>query len=53
MLPESLINITINFEAIIRAFQDVSYIDELRKRWNDLKKLKANTVEIPISKRRI
>jgi hypothetical protein len=50
MLPEPWANITFDFEAIIRVFQDVRYIGELRQRWNEIKKLKDNTVEIPILK---
>jgi hypothetical protein len=50
VLPEPWTNITIDFEAIIRAFQDVRYVGELRQRWIEIKKLKGNTVEIPILK---
>jgi len=39
MLPEPCTNITIDFEAIIKDFQDVRYIGELRQRWNEIKKL--------------
>ena len=41
LLPEPWTNITIDFEAIIRAFQDVRYIGELRQRWNEIKKLQV------------
>lgn len=39
VLPEPWANITLDFEAIIHAFQDVRYIGELRQRWNEIKKL--------------
>jgi hypothetical protein len=39
VLPEPWANITIDFEAIIHAFQDVRYTGELRQRWNEIKKL--------------
>src|SRR5258708_4065940 len=38
-LPEPWTNISIDFEAIIKAFQDLLYIGELRQRWNEIKKL--------------
>lgn len=40
MLPEPWANITLDFEAIIQAFQDVRYIGELRQRWNEIKRLR-------------
>ena len=39
MFPEPWTNITLDFEAIIKAFQDIRYIGELRQRWNEIKKL--------------
>lgn len=41
LLPQPWTNITIDFEAIICAFQDVRYIGELRQRWNEIKKLQV------------
>lgn len=41
MLPQPRINITIDFDAIIKAFQDVRYIGELSQRWNEIKKLQT------------
>jgi|GEM_PF-6349425 len=40
-VPEPRINITIDFEAIYLAFQDLRYIGELRQRWNEIKKLSS------------
>ena len=45
-LRESCTNITLDFEAIIQAFQDIRYIGELRQRWNEIKKLQ---IGIPLS----
>ena len=42
MFPEPWTNITLDFEAIIKAFQDIRYIGELRQRWNEIKKLQQN-----------
>lgn len=39
LLPEPRISITIDFTAIIQAFQDLRYIGELRQRWDEIKKL--------------
>ena len=41
-LPEPWANITLDFEAIIQAFQDIRYIGELRQRWNEIKKLQKS-----------
>lgn len=38
-LPGPWINITINFEAILQAFQNVAFIGELRERWEEIKRL--------------
>ena len=39
MLPEPWANIPVDFEDIIKLFQDVRYIGELRQRWEEIKKL--------------
>jgi len=39
LLPEPWTNITIDFDAITTAIQDVRYIGELRARWSEIKKL--------------
>lgn len=44
LLPEPWANLTLDFEAILRALQDVRYIGELRQRWNEIKKLMNNPV---------
>ncbi len=41
-LPEPWINITLDLEAIIQAFQDLRFIGELRQRWNEIKKLQLS-----------
>lgn len=46
VLPEPWTNITIDFEAIIRAFQDARYTGELKQRWNEIKKLEAGFAAI-------
>jgi hypothetical protein len=38
-------NITIDFEAIIRSFQDACYIGELRQRWNEINKLNHSAAQ--------
>ena len=39
LLREPWTNITLDFTSIIHAFQNLSYIGELRQRWNEIKKL--------------
>jgi len=39
MLPEPWINIALDFTSIINTFQNLSYIGELRQRWEEIKKL--------------
>jgi hypothetical protein len=36
------INITIDFASITQAFQDLRYIEELKQRWDEIKKLQMN-----------
>ena len=43
LLPEPRLNILIDFEAILEAFQDNRYVGELRQRWNEIKKLQHNS----------
>jgi len=45
MLREPWINITVDFNAIIQAFQDLRYIGELRQRWDEIKKLNSFQVQ--------
>jgi hypothetical protein len=45
LLPEPWTNIILDFEAIIKAFQDVRYIGELRQRWNEIKKLQNCNIQ--------
>ena len=39
MLPEPYDSIQQSFDAIIKVFENVSYIGELRQRWVEIKKL--------------
>ena len=39
-LPQPWTNITIDFESITAALQDVRYIGELRARWREIKKIR-------------
>jgi hypothetical protein len=41
LLPEPRISITIDFTAIIKVFQDLRFIGELRQRWEEIKKIQA------------
>lgn len=42
LLPEPPVIITLDLASIIQAFQNLSYIGELRQRWNEIKKLQYN-----------
>jgi hypothetical protein len=42
VLPRPRIFIEVDFNPVVRAFQDVRYIGELRQRWTEIKKLQAN-----------
>lgn len=42
--PHPRINITIDFTSVIRTFQDLRYIGELRQRWEEIKKLQIKPV---------
>ena len=41
VLPESWANITPYLDVIIKAFQDLRYVGEMRQRWVDIKKLQS------------
>jgi hypothetical protein len=40
LLPNPEVIITLDFEAIIHAFQDLRYVGELRQRWKEIKDFK-------------
>jgi len=48
MLPQPQISITIDFEGIIRTFQDIRYIGELRQRWEEIKKLQEKSLVVSL-----
>lgn len=39
LLPEPRISILADFSTILKAFQNLSYIGEMRQRWLEIKKL--------------
>jgi len=42
LLPKPWINI--NLKQVVEAFQNLSYIGEMRQRWEEIKKLQLNPV---------
>jgi len=43
-LPAPKLSIQQSFEAIIKVFENVSYIGELRQRWLEIKKLQTGAM---------
>jgi len=44
LLPSPEININLNFNKVIETFQNLSYIGEMRQRWEEIKKLQREPV---------